>query len=59
MGMRISGVWFDATNVNHLSADDNNVACTKNFFNGLFFNGSIYTRAEIVSYMQVKVTGLN
>lgn len=59
MGMRISGVWFDATDVNHISSDNDNVACTKNFFNGLLFNGSVYTRAELVSYMQVKVSGLN
>lgn len=59
MGMRISGVWFDATNVNHIDSANDNVACTKNFFNGTFFNNAVYTRAEIVSYMQVKVSGLN
>ncbi len=59
MGMRINGVWFDATNANHLDIANNDVACTKNFFNGSLFNGSVYTRAELVSYMQVKVSGLN
>lgn len=55
MGLRIDGLWFDVTNVLHLNSADDDTAATKNFFNGKLYNGSVYTRKELISYMQVTV----
>lgn len=58
MGMWIDGLWFDLTNVDHLSSDNDEEAATKNFFNGTLYKGSTYTRAELISYEQVVVTDI-
>lgn len=56
MGMRIDGLWYDVTNVDHVNSANDNSPATKNFFNGKLYNdGNVYTRGTLISYMQVTV----
>lgn len=60
MGMRIDGLWWDVANMLHLNPDDetqgDNSPASKNFFNGKLYNdGQVYTRGELLQYMQVVV----
>ena len=55
MGLRIDGLWWDVVNVLHLNEADDNMPATKNFFNGTLYNGGVYARKDLISYMQVIV----
>ena len=55
MGLRIDGLWWDVVNVLHLNEADDNMPAAKNFFNGTLYNGGVYARKDLISYMQVIV----
>lgn len=58
LAMRIDGDYFAVDDCNHIDSANDNVAVTKNFFNGKLYNsdGTCYTRAELLSYVQLTIT---
>ena len=58
LAMRIDGDYFAVDNCNHIDSANDDLAATKNFFNGSLYNddGAYYTRAELLSYVQLTIT---